>query len=165
MNSSSTGVNCFPEHQRSLEIGGDVYINSKKLEYMVEHTTYHSAFGDWECITYSDNTVDMYATLEISASKIIWHEYQYISNFYECTRDFDYFAEDDFEIQNATINATCSKFGDTSGWIEKVSPLQNNKQFALFLIGRRPSQTETIKINVHVHGTRVDNTDTSVDSN
>lgn len=156
---SSTGVNCFPQNQRTLEIGGDVYINNKKLDiYVVEHATH----GDWDCITYSDNTVDMYAVLEFDSTEVAWTSYA--SGLMEGIKIFTYFDETDFDVFDAVITANISKCGSNIGWIANASEVGTDS-FYLTIV--RNGDSGTIKVNIHVHGERADIIDPtpSVDHN
>lgn len=155
---SSTGVNCFPQHSRSLEIAGDFYINHHKIEnYVIEHTTYTDTYGNWECITYSDNTIDMYAVMEFDSIEFAWSSYASGLN-----QGMQYFNYPKYQranktvtinVQNAIINANVSKCGSNIGWIAEIGKLSDDS-FVMTIV--RNGDSGAIKVNIHVHGTRVD---------
>lgn len=104
---SSVGINAIPNHDGTLEIGGDVYINSKLLKVWVVET---GTEDGWTYKKYSDKTFEAWTNRNLSVTSSTSGGNIWYSNV--ITVDFP------FGIVNAAVSGT---FNTEMVWLANTS--------------------------------------------
>lgn len=139
---SSVGINCFPANAKTLEIDGDVYINSNQLsDFIIEEGT----SSNWKYAKYASGKVEAWAYVEINSSSITWNAYLSTGLNYGNTR-----IAYPFNIYNAVIMATAGYMGGAVGWVSTANPLDETQTSVTMV---RNGNTGTINLSLHVIGT------------
>lgn len=139
---SSVGINCFPANAKSLEIDGEVYLNSNQISDIVVDA---GTSGDWTYRKYASGIVEAWCKVEVDSSNITWNAYLSTGLVYGNTR-ISY----PFNIANAVINATLDYAGGSVGWVSTANALDNTQTSVTMV---RNGQTGTMRISLNVRGT------------
>lgn len=139
---SSVGINCFPANAKSLEIDGEVYLNSKQIADIVVDA---GTSGDWTYRKYASGVVEAWCKVEVDSANITWNAYLSTGLVYGNTR-ISY----PFNIANAVINATLDYAGGSVGWVSTANALDNTQTSVTMV---RNGQIGTMRISINVRGT------------
>lgn len=139
---SSVGINCFPANAKSLEIDGEVYLNSNQIADIVVDA---GTSGDWTYRKYASGVVEAWCKAEVDSANITWNAYLSTGLVYGNTR-ISY----PFNIANAVINATLDYAGGSVGWVSTANALDNTQTSVTMV---RNGQTGTMRISLNVRGT------------
>jgi hypothetical protein len=114
---NSVGLNQFPSHAESFEIAGDFYINSTKVDYIVEQGT----SGIWTYRKWNSGVAEIWGMP--SKSDLPWGAYLSTGLYYNTQAwSISY----PFTLYSPSITATTRYVGGNYGWIGYASHSSNN---------------------------------------
>lgn len=100
---SSVGINMFPENNGTLEINGDVYINSKLVKaWVVDSGTTSVTGGDWHWRKYSDGTFDAWGIFSVEPTTSTLANYAWYSE--------SIYVDLPFQTTNAVLTGTAQTY-------------------------------------------------------
>ena len=130
---SSVGINCFPQHEKSLEVNGGL---------VEDFVTEQGTSGIWKYRKFASGKVECWGTA--SSSSLSWTA---VSSFYYSNAwDVAY----PFPIYNANCQGNLISAGSNLGWVGNANTEVSNSAVRLYIF--RISNSGTVKVGLHVIG-------------
>lgn len=138
---NSIGMNCFPQHAKTLEIDGEIYINSEPIaDYVIEQ----GKQGNWNYRKYASGHVECWTTYEIDSANITWNAYLSTGLVYGNFR-----VNNPFDITEAVVNASLDYCGGNVGWVSTAHSLDESQNSITVV---RNGNTGTINTSISING-------------
>jgi len=137
---SSVGINCFPAHDKSLEVAQNVYINNNLLtDYIIEQGT----SGVWVYRKYASGRVELHTNVTVDSATLTWNDYMATGLKYA-----NYRVNYPFAIADAIITATLNYAGGSVGWISTAYDDTANSRCSVTMVRNGTTGNMVFSINV-----------------